>query len=188
VTLAGAPGTITHNHKAGSPVEGPPFAYLTRQFRWSNQQAMASGVTMSVQECEAMSISIKWEDIYVTGIRDIDEQHRHFVDLINRMSACTDADIRSEAGRKLVVEILNYAGMHFAMEEGLMVTHRYPDRDAHAREHRTLEATLANKAVALASGAEPRSSAVMFLWNWLVAHTNLEDKSLSKHLFKHGVK
>ena len=135
-----------------------------------------------------MSISIKWEDIYVTGIRIIDEQHRHFVDLINRMSACTDADVRAEPGRKLVIEILNYAGMHFAMEEKLMAAHHYPDSEAHAREHRTLEATLSDKAVALASGAEPRSSAVMFLWTWLVSHTNLEDKLLSAHLCKHGVK
>jgi len=135
-----------------------------------------------------MSISIKWEDIYVTGVRAIDEQHRHFVDLINRMSTCTDAGIRSEDGRELVVEILNYAGMHFGMEEALMLKHRYPDSDAHAREHRTLEATLANKTVALASGAEPRAGVVMFLWNWLVAHTNLEDKALGQFLVKHGAK
>ena len=133
-----------------------------------------------------MSISIKWEDIYVTGVRAIDEQHRHFVDLINRMSACTDADIRAESGRKLVVEILDYAGMHFAMEEGLMRQYHYPDIDAHAHEHRNLEATLAGKAVGLASGAEPRTSAVIFLWNWLVGHTNLEDKALGKFLLKHG--
>ena len=135
-----------------------------------------------------MSISIKWEDIYQTGIESIDDQHRHFVDLINRMSACTDADIPSPAGQALALEILDYAKMHFATEEALMRKHHYRDIDAHAKEHQNLMALAATKAVALAAGNEPRTATVMFLWNWLVSHTHLEDKALGKFLTGQGVK
>jgi hemerythrin len=135
-----------------------------------------------------MPVSIQWESIYVTGIQAMDDQHRHFVDLINQMSAYTDAEIRSEKGRRLVLGILDYAGVHFAAEEALMRQHHYPDIDAHIKEHRVLTEAAATKTVALAAGNEPRAAMVMFLWNWLVSHTNLEDKALGKFLVEQGVK
>jgi len=134
-----------------------------------------------------MPKSIQWERIYVTGIQTMDDQHRHFVDLINRMSACTDADVNTPLGRDLVRDLLDYAGMHFATEEALMRQYRYPNMAAHAQEHRDLTASTVGKAVALTVGTESRAALVMLLWNWLVSHTNLDDKALGIFLLEQGV-
>jgi hemerythrin len=148
----------------------------------------ASGWRCSRKEAVlVVSIQIRWEDIYVTGIQGVDEQHRHFVELINRMSTTSDAEMQSETGKALAAELLDYADLHFASEEALMRQHDYPDVDSHVEEHRTLAAEATDKAIALAGGRVTRAALVMFLWNWLVAHTNLADKALGSFLRERGV-
>jgi hemerythrin-like metal-binding protein len=82
--------------------------------------------------------TLHWKQDYETGVREIDLQHRFFMDLINRMheelQGSTDADYRAA----LFEELSNYARFHFVSEENLMFKFGYPDLDHHRMMHRRL--------------------------------------------------
>jgi hypothetical protein len=52
----------------------------TPHVAWSCRQAAPIGYRIWAEELATMSIQIRWEDIYITGVSTMDEQHRHFVD------------------------------------------------------------------------------------------------------------
>lgn len=134
-----------------------------------------------------MPVVLSFDALYLTGVLPIDEQHRRFVELINRMSALTAEDLPGEHGRAVVDELVAYAKAHFASEEALMRQHGYPQVAAHVKEHTQLATALGQQTTALFAGQVTKAVVVMFLWNWLVAHTNLEDKELGTFLRAKGV-
>lgn len=125
--------------------------------------------------------TLHWKQDYETGVREIDLQHRFFMDLINRMheelQGSTDADYRAA----LFEELSNYARFHFVSEENLMFKFGYPDLDHHRMMHRRLIDELSWRA------QEKSHDAIFdFLVRWFVAHTVEEDARIGRFLARQG--
>jgi hemerythrin len=89
---------------------------------------------MPGREIPTMSFeTLHWKSDYETGVREIDLQHRFFMDLINRLHeeliGATDSDYRAA----LFEELSNYARFHFVSEENLMFKFGYPSSDDASR-------------------------------------------------------
>ena len=78
---------------------------------------------------------IKWDDKYSVGISSIDEEHKKFIDIINKV---IDAKQRTDSSKE-ITEILHemnsYVLTHFANEETYMIKFNYPEYEFHKKEH-----------------------------------------------------
>jgi len=120
---------------------------------------------------------ITWDDSIRFGIEVIDRQHHHLVDLVNKLHHA----MRSRAGRAVLAstlaELARYTVEHFQTEERLMAAARYPQLDAHKREHEKL----VNEVVAFQRQFESGSATITldlmnFLSDWLLNHIKGVDR------------
>jgi hemerythrin-like metal-binding protein len=129
---------------------------------------------------------LDWNDVFVTGIRLVDEQHRGLVALINRAAprlAVEGADPDELAG--LYEQLTDYAAHHFACEEGLMreagLAAEHCER--HAADHREFVEDLNrwHEQLGRPGGVSGRDL-LRFLTHWLVLHILGEDQEMARQI------
>ena len=124
-----------------------------------------------------------WEPEFEINVKDIDEQHRYMVALINDFYEALKSGKGKEVLGRLLKDLIAYAKDHFACEERLMVESGYPGYAAHKSEHddlarrvRELDEDYRNygKALAVKVG--------VFLREWLMKHVLASDLEFGRHL------
>ncbi|MBS1144686.1 MAG: bacteriohemerythrin [Proteobacteria bacterium] len=125
-----------------------------------------------------------WSENFVTGVPEIDEQHRILVNTLNEANVRLAENSSPEFLEQITRDLLSYALYHFETEEALMQEYAYNDQsaeeaDRHLREHRGFSA----KVVAVREGLKggiliTREDLLSFLNNWLVNHILNTDKKL----------
>lgn len=124
-----------------------------------------------------------WDERFVTGLKRVDEQHMHLVDLVNKVgdflleSRGDEAELESVFG-----ELATYAQEHFAEEEGLMASTHVDARhvDAHARHHRDFVTELSNMWARRQTLTEPAVMLHDYLTSWLTVHILGEDQVMAR--------
>src|SRR5690349_3131524 len=76
---------------------------------------------------------IDWNIKYMLGIKEIDQHHRHLVDLLN--TAYDDFKNGASVGQSVISELADYVSYHFSCEERWMMETQYPNFAAHKEEH-----------------------------------------------------
>lgn len=129
--------------------------------------------------------SFIWSEVYVTGLPEVDQQHRHLVDVINRFGeALTRGTVTTEVEiAELFSELTTYAEHHFRDEEALMglagVDPRYVEH--HHREHQGfLEEVLRMRADKATK--DPSSFLLQFLTHWLAYHILGSDQVMARQV------
>jgi hemerythrin-like metal-binding protein len=111
-----------------------------------------------------------WNDSLLVGIKNIDEQHRQLVDLINELhDAVTQADQHCPAP-ELVARLKAYAAEHFHIEEGYMQAFAYPEFEEHLREHESFNAAMQIFEHNCATDSANPAEVLDFLKHWLTEH------------------
>lgn len=122
-----------------------------------------------------------WTDTLLTGIKEIDDQHKVLFDVIARLEMAVSAEEKWSAVHYALVELSSYVTIHFAVEEALMRLHDYPQLDAHIASHRAFSAALAD--IKKHSIRQDVSEAMTTLVKtWLVQHIGKEDLAYVPHL------
>lgn len=131
---------------------------------------------------------IIWNDKLVTGITEIDEQHRILINTFNEANAKLSADGSAELLGQITRDLLSYALYHFETEEELMQEYGYvegsaEDADAHIQQHRNFS----TKVVAVRDSIKvgkliSREDLLSFLNGWLINHILNTDKRLAAFL------
>lgn len=67
-----------------------------------------------------------WKDSYSVGVKEMDNQHKVLVDLINQLHTAMTAGKGSSVAGPIISEMVRYTKFHFDAEEKLMTTHGYP--------------------------------------------------------------
>ena len=78
---------------------------------------------------------ILWRDTFSVGNSRIDNQHKHLVQLINKLFNNLAAKDKDDLMRKIFNELVDYTKNHFSMEEMLMQELKHPNYMAHKDEH-----------------------------------------------------
>ena len=122
-----------------------------------------------------------WNEDFESGLADIDVQHRYIFALIERVNQLDD-NVNAVELKEVASELGRLAICHFGCEERLMSAYRYPEADRHHLEHERLLDVVRE----FQRGGEYHAHHLaLFLCNWLVSHTMLEDRKLALHVLTH---
>ena len=120
---------------------------------------------------------IKWSDTYNLGLKEIDEQHKSLLDLINKIWQSIIDRNEKDVVFGLVEELERYTLAHFAAEETFMRVTDYPDFVAHKREHQELVSRVAEEKKRAIQVGSLSLDLMHFLRDWLVGHILVSDKA-----------
>jgi len=143
-----------------------------------------------------MPDSIKWNDAMLTGVAEMDTQHRILVDTLIEANAKLTGSASDPLFEQITRDLLAYAIYHFDTEEQLMRQHGYePEKTAlHIGEHRGFsERVVALRSEARSGEPGARDALLAFLRNWLINHILTSDQQLGKFIraatrvaYRHG--
>jgi len=131
------------------------------------------------------SAPLIWNDSLMTGVPEIDEQHRILVHTFNEAGEKLCGETSREVLEAITQDLLGYALYHFETEELLMRDTGYEaedDADArrHLAEHRDFSTQVLAVRDRLKAGIPiPPHELLVFLNNWLVNHIMHTDMRLA---------
>ncbi|MCL2020596.1 MAG: bacteriohemerythrin [Betaproteobacteria bacterium] len=127
-----------------------------------------------------------WSDEYSVGIAEIDEQHKTLFVMIEKLHQAIMKHEGSAACKVILAELVDYARVHFALEQTLMRVGKYPEYEEHCRLHKELVEEVEALQQKIASGRAAISFELLqFLRTWLSKHILSEDMKYGA-FFKHG--
>jgi hemerythrin len=124
---------------------------------------------------------IEWNDDLVTGIEDVDRQHRILVDIYNDLDAAVCMGRGQKEMKDILDRLIAYTTEHFKFEEGLMAEGEYPGFQRHRIGHQQLLDKVRRFQDKLERGQERISKPVMkFLNFWLCNHIMHSDRDFGE--------
>jgi len=131
---------------------------------------------------------LAWNDRLSVNIKEIDDQHKKLVDMINNLHDSMKAGKADAVVLAIVAEMKKYAAAHFALEEKHMKAHAYPEFAKHKAEHDKFVAKVLQVEQDCKSGKCAMSMDILnFLSTWLVEHIKGTDKKYGPYLNERGV-
>lgn len=123
---------------------------------------------------------IIWDESYSVGNAAIDEQHKQWIAIYNRLdqSMLTGSSKDYTAIRAEILQAMQeYASYHFREEEQYMRELGYPDIVAHKRLHTDFEDQLYNYGRMIRNGELVlNTELISMIKNWLLNHIVREDQ------------
>jgi len=120
-----------------------------------------------------------FESRYLLGVPEMDETHREFSDLVNRLGG---AD--KETFTALFGELIEHTRAHFSAENEAMLESGFPAIREHMDEHQRVlgELDRIGKRVAAGSIAMGRAYVTQQLPEWFDLHAQTMDSALAAHI------
>lgn len=131
-----------------------------------------------------MGDGLAWSDALLIGHAAMDRTHREFVQCVQAMTACADAELPA-ALRAFIA----HAQVHFAEEDEAMAGSAFPAGDCHADEHAAVLESAGEVLVRVEAGDAALGRAFAAeLARWFPAHVAHLDSALAHWLVKrrHG--
>ena len=130
-------------------------------------------------------MSFAWTDDLLTGVDDIDGQHKEiFVRINTLLDALARQKGRQETG-KFLDYLVEYVAYHFAAEEREMTGRKYPGLAGHEREHEDFKKRInALKRDVQESGVSTQLvlMTVRSSCEWLIGHIKKTDKAMAEFI------
>ncbi|MEI6228443.1 MAG: bacteriohemerythrin [Candidatus Saccharibacteria bacterium] len=131
---------------------------------------------------------IEWQQDYSVGVALIDEQHKHFVGILNKLYE-TIQSAKTKELATITTELVKYTKTHFDTEEKYFKEFKYEYTDEHIAEHKRLIGKVGEFLENNGENHLIRSFELLeFLEDWLVGHLATMDKSYTKCFNEHGLK
>jgi len=137
-----------------------------------------------------MRTALEWTDELSVGVELIDEQHKYFIGLINRLVEVVEKKEPRSVSDMVLQELRNYTKFHFDTEEKLFEQVKYDKLKEHAYEHRKL-ASVVDAFIVRAQRSNYNYATInlliAFLIDWLVFHLDKVDKQYIDIFHQHGI-
>ncbi len=131
----------------------------------------------------------EWSQELSVNVREIDDEHRMLIGMINTLNEAMLAHKGREAQKATIDSMVDYAATHFATEERYMQAFRYQGYQAHRLEHQKFTAkALELKTRADGFGFILTLEIVSFLKSWLQNHIMGTDKRYQACFNEHGLR
>jgi hemerythrin len=134
-----------------------------------------------------MNVLIRWKEKYNVNIKEIDQQHKKLIDMINVLH---DAIIRKEDKdimAQIISDMRDYAFIHFKTEEKYFSRTGYKDAESHKAEHKFF---LEHVEIFYEEFQNYDSSlaveVMIFLKDWFINHIVQLDKTYATKLVDNG--
>jgi hemerythrin len=126
---------------------------------------------------------LSWGEKYAVGFQGIDDEHKEMFDAVQELESALERNAETAAPLKKLVDA---TAKHFASEELMMRTAKYPGLALHAANHRRLmEKVEAFAARHGQGGVAVDQHALKFLRDWLLYHIENDDARLGGWLKDH---
>lgn len=125
---------------------------------------------------------IIWKDDFLTGVEEIDRQHKEFVKLINRLNIIHEYGDNAGYALRLLNEIGKYADYHFTSEENLMDLTKYPHLETQEEAHKDLLVRYRQWVESYKNKKANIEDVIKFLEAWFTGHTINADKKIGEFL------
>jgi len=120
-----------------------------------------------------------WTDDLAVGHTQIDSDHKHLYDLVNRLYDAMKAGKGNTVLGATLDELIRYTASHFGREEALMQQIRYAAAAEHKAAHTALVSEVQGLQQRFKTGSVALSPEVFkFLGDWLRNHIMTHDKLL----------
>jgi hemerythrin-like metal-binding protein len=139
---------------------------------------------------EKLNLNIEYSDSLLTGISEIDEQHRFLIDTLHEANYMFSNSYDKELLDQITKDLLSYAITHFETEEKLMQENGYntahPNKaQDHISQHRNFSNRIVSINDRLREGLSiPYIELFEFLNAWLQNHVLGFDQELGSYLRK----
>jgi len=128
-----------------------------------------------------------WNSCFITGLSEVDTQHRGLVDLINRFGEVISQDggATSAEIERVFSELADYAVFHFAEEEAMMDAMQL--HPPYVNQHRLSHAKFLEEVKGLhpqvdGGNAAMAKSLLQFLTHWLAYHILGSDRFMARQI------
>jgi hemerythrin-like metal-binding protein len=133
-----------------------------------------------------------WTDEYSLGIGIIDEQHKHFFEIVNKIYDVVEKSKNDRAEIiKVVDELKNYALFHLSTEEKYFNQFAYSDIANHMKYHAAFKKQTGEFTDRINNAKEDLPKLVVemadFAQNWLTKHILVADKMYAPFFKQHGL-
>jgi methyl-accepting chemotaxis protein len=130
-----------------------------------------------------------WESDLILGIRQIDDQHKQLVGMVNDLHRAMKQRRSTTIMAGILDRLASYTGYHFGTEEELFKKHGYPETEPHLKIHRDLVAKVIDFKTRVEHGDATISMELMqFLKDWLANHIKVTDKKYVPFLQGKGLR
>lgn len=131
---------------------------------------------------------IDWSDEYSVSVKEMDEQHKKLIAMINELNEAMKSGKGKDVMEKILKNLVDYTVTHFASEEKLMQSGDYPGYLAQKSQHEALTKQVIEFQTKYHEGKAVLSVEIMsFLKDWLVNHIKGSDKKYGPFLNKKGI-
>lgn len=129
-----------------------------------------------------------WSDELLTGIKDVDTQHKWLVDATNRLHAELSKPQSDSAVVGDILEgLVDYTFNHFIMEEELFERLGYSESSAHKAQHDVFTTKISELLMKHERGEIASGEALELLKDWLIQHIMKTDKAYVAFFQSKGV-
>lgn len=134
-------------------------------------------------------VYLQWSDDFSVKVKEIDEQHKKLVEMINTLHEALLTNRGREVQKTIIHEMVRYASVHFGTEEKYMRQFEFPGYAAHKLEHeRFTDQALDLKARSDKERFLLTAEVLGFLRSWLKNHILDTDRRYSQHFNEHGLR
>ena len=132
---------------------------------------------------------ITWDDKYSVGISSIDEEHKKFIDIINKVIDAKQHTDNSIEITEILNEMNKYVLTPFANEETYMIKCNYPEYDDHRKKHQDFSIKIMAFLDSVTKGdCRLACELLEHLKNWLVNHIQGTDRKYINCFKEHGLR
>jgi len=131
---------------------------------------------------------IEWNDSYSVGVKEMDDQHKKLVAMVNQLHDAMKAGQASKEAPAILKSLVDYTHYHFEAEEKMLDKATYPGYLNQQKLHKALIAQVMQYQADLGSKSLTIGVKLSeFLKDWLMTHISVEDKKYGKFMNDKGV-
>ncbi|HRW63943.1 MAG TPA: bacteriohemerythrin [Bacteroidales bacterium] len=132
---------------------------------------------------------IQWTDNYLTGFKEIDNQHKGLVIIINELFTLMQQGKAKKHLDEIFDHLTDYTKKHFFEEEKMMIKYAFNEYNQHKEEHQRFIDQLAKLKSEFALNKVTISIETLnFLKQWLLNHILVTDMKYVPHIKRMEIK
>jgi hemerythrin-like metal-binding protein len=130
-----------------------------------------------------------WKERYSVGVKEIDQQHRGLLDIINQIISSFEKKDKWQSTSAIIDSLIHYAYNHFATEERYMLEAEYPELSWHIGLHLTfIRKVFLMSEEYNQKGLAMQKEILTYLASWYSSHVLEIDRKYMPYMDKKGIK
>lgn len=132
---------------------------------------------------------ILWDEGFSVGVRDLDNQHKQIVMMVNTLIEMSDTKVNSEIISDTLTKMTQYAIDHFRTEEQYMLEYGYPEYSLQRKQHQEFKRKTVDFCMeTLVHKTTIPTEIFTYLKSWWTNHILKEDMKYKKFFNERGLR